>query len=59
MKLNLKHKAEPKYTVGFQLYESDKNAIEAIASHLGVTVSMLMRSLVNDLIDGNINVTID
>lgn len=57
-KLNLKHKAEAKYTVGLQLYASDKASLEAMAESMGLSVSMLVRSLINDLLDGNIKVDI-
>lgn len=57
-KLNLKHKAESKSNVGVPLYDSDKAALEAIADSMGLSTSMLVRSLINDLLDGNIKVEI-
>lgn len=58
LKLNLKHKAEPKYTIGLQLYASDKSTLEAMADSMGLSTSMLVRSLINDLLDGNIKIDI-
>ena len=53
-KINLKFKSAPKETVGFQMYSDDKEKLEEIAKNLGLSVSTLLRSLANDVIDGNI-----
>ena len=54
MKLNLKNRDEGKVNVGVAIYKSDKDALDRLADNLGITTSLLLRSLINDLIDGNI-----
>lgn len=51
MKLNLKAKNEGKKHLGFQIYESDFDALHAYADENGVTVSVVARSLINDFLD--------
>lgn len=57
-KINLKHKLEEKELMGVKLYVSDKRALEVLANSLGLTTSVLMRSVINDLLEGNIVVKI-
>lgn len=54
MKLNLKTKEEGKINIGCAIYMSDKLALENVANELGVPVSLLLRSAINDIIDGKI-----
>lgn len=58
MKLNLRTRDEGKVNIGCSVYMSDKQAFDAVARQLGITTSLLMRSLINDIIDGNITVEI-
>ena len=51
MKLNLHAKHEDKISIGCQIYLSDKFALEEIANGAGVPISILLRSMVNDLLD--------
>lgn len=54
MNLNLKTKDEGKINIGCAIYMSDKQALDKIADDLAVPVSLLLRSVINDIIDGTI-----
>ena len=58
MKLNLRTKNEEKVSLGVMIYTSDKVAFDAIADLKGISTAMLLRSLVNNLVDGNIDIEI-
>lgn len=57
-KLNLRHRDEGKVNIGCSVYMSDKLAFDAIARQLGITTSLLMRSLINDVLDNKIEIEI-
>ncbi len=54
MNLNLKTKDEEKINVGFVIYKSDKEALDALADRLGISTSMILRSVTNDILEGKI-----
>lgn len=54
MSYNLKTLNEGKINIGVAIYLSDKEKFEKIADERGVTTSLLLRSLINDVIDGKI-----
>lgn len=54
MKFNLKTKEEGKINIGCAIYMSDKIALDNIANSMGVPVSLLLRSVINDIIDEKI-----
>lgn len=58
MKLNIREKDEGKVNVGLVIYYSDKIALDEKARSFGINTSTLLRSLINDVIDGNIKVDI-
>lgn len=58
MKLNLRSKQDDKVSIGVMIYTSDKMAFDAIADQKGISTAMLLRSLINNLVDGNIEVEI-
>ena len=59
MKLNLRKRDDNgKVNIGVAIYQSDKEAFDKIADDLGITTSILLRSIINDVIDGNITVEI-
>lgn len=57
MNLNLKHKDEPKTNISILVYESDKIQLEEISKKMGLPLSTIVRSALNDIIDGFINLT--
>lgn len=57
-KLNLKHSLEPKALIALNVYASDKAKLEEIAAGLGTNVTVLMRSVINDILDGKIKVVL-
>lgn len=57
MNLNLKHKDEPKTNISILVYESDKIQLEEISKNMGLPLSTIVRSALNDIIDGFINLT--
>lgn len=58
MKLNIREKDEGKVNVGLVIYYSDKITLDEKARSFGINTSTLLRSLINDVIDGNIKVDI-
>lgn len=54
MNLNLKTKIEGKINIGCAIYMSDKIALDTVANELGVPVSLLLRSVINDIIERKI-----
>lgn len=56
MKLNLKKKNEARFNIGVSLYDSDKKKLTEYAESKGITVSIVLRSLINDLLDGNLDI---
>lgn len=54
MKFNLKTREEGKINIGCAIYMSDKIALDGIANSMGVPVSLLLRSVINDIIDEKI-----
>ena len=57
MNLNLKHKDEPKTNISILVYDSDKTKLEEIAKMMGLPLSTIVRSALNDIIDEFINLT--
>lgn len=55
MNINLKPKNETKHNIGVAIYESDKKRLEEYAQSNGMTVSLIVRSLINDLLDSITN----
>lgn len=58
MKLNLRSKTEEKVSIGVMIYASDKMAFDSMADNKGISTAMLLRSLINNLVDGHIEVEI-
>lgn len=56
MKLNLRKKNDETEYCGVNIYKTDKEMLTAKASELGLKVSDVMRSLINDYVDGNITI---
>lgn len=57
-KLNLKKKALEKINMTVSLYTEDKQVIDSLAESLGISTSMLVRSLINDIIEGKIKIEV-
>lgn len=56
-KLNIREpRDEGKQNVGVSIYHSDKLEFEKVAHQHGMPVSAVLRSLINDFIDGNITI---
>ena len=55
-KLNLKKKDLEKINMTVSLYTEDKAAIDSLAESLGISTSMLVRSLINDIIEHKITI---
>lgn len=53
MNLNLKHKDEEKVHIGCKIYMSDKAILDKIADDMGISTTLLLRSIINDLIDSH------
>ena len=58
MKVNLHYKHEPKSHVAVYLYNSDKVLFEAKAKALGLSTSDMLRTLVNSVLDGALEVEV-
>lgn len=56
MKLNLRKKNDETEYCGVLIYKSDKELLVSKANDKGLKVSDVMRSLINDYVDGNITV---
>lgn len=56
MKLNLRKKNDTTEYCGCVIYKSDKDALTAMAAAQNLKLSDIMRSLINDYVDGNITV---
>lgn len=56
MQLNIREKNEGKVNVGLVIYYSDKQALDEKAREFGINTSTLLRSLINDVIDGKITI---
>ena len=51
MRLNLKTKTEPKKQIAVMMYLSDVDTLQDMAKENGITLAMLVRSTLNDLIE--------
>ena len=58
LKLNLKHKDEGKVNVGCAIYQSDKKAFDIVCNEMGLSTSLIFRSLINDVIEGKIKIEV-
>ncbi len=56
MKLNLRKKNDETEYVGVNIYKSDKQQLTQIAEQLGLKVSDVLRSLINDVVDNKIKI---
>ena len=56
LKVKLHHKNEPKSHLAVYVYDSDKVKVDEIANNLGLSTSNLLRTLVNNLLDGTVKV---
>lgn len=56
-KLNIKpSKDEGKCNIGLVIYHSDKKKLERMAAENGINTTTVLRSLINDYLDGNITI---
>lgn len=56
MKLNLRKKNDETEYCGVTIYKADKEVLVSKANEHGLKVSDVMRSLINDYVDGNITI---
>ena len=56
MKLNLRKKNDEIEYCGVMIYKTDKKVLASKAKEQGLKVSDVMRSLINDYVDGNITI---
>lgn len=56
MKLNLRKKNDETEYCGVVIYKSDKEVLVSKAAEQGLKVSDVMRSLINDYVDGIITI---
>lgn len=56
MKLNLRKKNDETEYCGVMVYKTDKKVLASKANEQGLKVSDVMRSLINDYVDGNITI---
>ena len=56
MKLNLRKKNDEAEYCGVMIYKTDKKVLASKAKEQGLKVSDVMRSLINDYVDGNITI---
>ena len=56
MKLNLRKKNDETEYCGVMIYKIDKKVLASKAKDQGLKVSDVMRSLINDYVDGNITI---